>query len=239
MMMLMLWTDALYRDDCTLDYDERGKPYHHKDLTLFGCDLSRLIMVDNSPIVCRGEEPNFILIRDYFGKEDDTLDDELMEVYQLLDAMVNIEGDIRYFLCGLEEDEESQGIDVAREDECWSLTEKLMKQLDAYYSEQVAFSPISSDDYAIEAPLDDDTFMDDYDEEDILDRERLTSHSPQPVTVSAAAAADNEEEEEETSAEEVEETAGSKKSVRFGFTAPSVSVDVKPNASYMDSEKRA
>ncbi len=52
------------------DDDERTS-----DLTLFGCDLSRVIMVDNSPIVCRGEEPNFILIKDFFGK--DNMDDEV------------------------------------------------------------------------------------------------------------------------------------------------------------------
>eukprot|EP01084_Bolivina_argentea_P005229 9879_1 len=34
------------------------------DLTLFGCDLSRVIMIDNSLIVCRGEELNFILTKD-------------------------------------------------------------------------------------------------------------------------------------------------------------------------------
>ncbi len=47
-------------------------PYHYKNLTLFGCDLSRVIMIDNSPIVCRGEEPNF-------GK--DNMDDEVTKCF--------------------------------------------------------------------------------------------------------------------------------------------------------------
>ena len=29
---LRLWSDVLYRDDCTLDYNDRGKPYHHKGI---------------------------------------------------------------------------------------------------------------------------------------------------------------------------------------------------------------
>ena len=31
---LQLWTDVLYRDDCTLDYNDRGKPYHHKGTSI-------------------------------------------------------------------------------------------------------------------------------------------------------------------------------------------------------------
>ena len=26
-----IWNDVLYRTDCTLDYDGKGRPYHHKD----------------------------------------------------------------------------------------------------------------------------------------------------------------------------------------------------------------
>lgn len=75
------WNDILFREDCTLDVDGRGKPYHHKDLTLFGCDLSRVIMVDNSPIVCHGFEPNFILIKDFFGKSENDDDVEYTYVF--------------------------------------------------------------------------------------------------------------------------------------------------------------
>ena len=72
---LTLWTDTLFREDCTLRNEQGVKPYHHKDLTLFGCHLSRVVMVDNSPIVVSGQEPNLIYIRDFFGK--DTMDDEV------------------------------------------------------------------------------------------------------------------------------------------------------------------
>ena len=58
-----IWNDILFREDCQLEYTDKNKPYHHKDLTLFGCDLSRVVMIDNSPIVCHGFEPNFILIK--------------------------------------------------------------------------------------------------------------------------------------------------------------------------------
>merc|ERR1712228_916956 len=174
---LRLWTDVLYRDDCTLSYNERGKPYHHKDLTLFGCDLSRLIMVDNSPIVCRGEEPNFILIKDYFGK--DNMDDELMEVYQILDALIEIDGDVRYFLCGLDADANDKDLDLTTEESCWSLTDALMRRLDAYYSEQITFSPDIGTDYQTE---EDEAFMDDYEDDDIPDRERLFAAAHSPMT---------------------------------------------------------
>lgn len=66
-----LWTDVLFRDDCILmNTERRARPYHHKDLTLFGCDLSRTVMVDNSPHVVAGQEPNVLLVKDFFGKEE-------------------------------------------------------------------------------------------------------------------------------------------------------------------------
>ena len=67
---LKLWTDVLFRKDCILKYDVHNKPYHHKDLSNWGCDLSRVVMVDNSPIVLHKEEPNAIFIKDFFGKDD-------------------------------------------------------------------------------------------------------------------------------------------------------------------------
>ena len=70
-----LWTDALFREDCELKVDSGSKPFHHKDLTLFGCHLSRTVMVDNAPHVIAGQEPNVILIKDFFGKE--RMDDEV------------------------------------------------------------------------------------------------------------------------------------------------------------------
>ena len=72
---LRLWTDVLFRDDCTLKSEAGTKPFHHKDLTLFGCHLSRLVMVDNSPAAVAGQEPNVILIKDFFGR--DAHDDEV------------------------------------------------------------------------------------------------------------------------------------------------------------------
>ena len=79
---LKLWTDCLFREDCTLKNEQGIKPYHHKDLTLFGCPLSRTVMIDNSPIVVSGQEPNIIYIKDFFGK--DQLDDEVKTLYYFL-----------------------------------------------------------------------------------------------------------------------------------------------------------
>ena len=42
-------------------------------------------MVDNSPIVCCGEEPNFILIKDFFGK--DNMDDEVSHDHMVFAAI--------------------------------------------------------------------------------------------------------------------------------------------------------
>ena len=96
-----LWSDVLYRTSCTLDYDEKGRPYHHKDLTKFGCDLSRVVMIDNSPIVCHGFEPNFLLVKDFFGRDDD--DDELFEgCLPYLEDIRECDGDIRYIIAGID-----------------------------------------------------------------------------------------------------------------------------------------
>ena len=45
---IQLWSDVLYRDDCVLKAEAGQKPYHHKDITLFGCHLSRLKKWHNS-----------------------------------------------------------------------------------------------------------------------------------------------------------------------------------------------
>ncbi len=92
---------------------------------------------------------------------------QLMEVYQMLDAMAEIEGDVRYFLCGLD-NEQNEALDLSTEESCWKWTEQLMKELDTYYSEQIALSPVSSG-YVTE---EEEAYMDDYDEEDMTDREK-------------------------------------------------------------------
>ncbi len=55
--------------------DARGNPFHHKNLTLFNLDLSKVVIVDNKCESFYKFEPNAILCKDYFGK--DTFDDEL------------------------------------------------------------------------------------------------------------------------------------------------------------------
>ena len=45
---LRLWSDVLYRDDCTLDYNDRGKPYHHK-----GIKVDRVINTTFNLSICR------------------------------------------------------------------------------------------------------------------------------------------------------------------------------------------
>ena len=156
---------VLYREDCTLKYDFRGKPYHHKDLSKFGCDLSRVILLDNSPVVSVGEQPNTILIKDYFGRDEE--DDELMEVYQLLDAVSTIPGDIRYFLCGLDQDPDTEHneIDFEAEESCWNATESLIAAMKAYYEDHLS----SGDDVEEEEDLGylADGMMDDMDDSDV------------------------------------------------------------------------
>eukprot|EP01083_Nonionella_stella_P063703 165536_1 len=150
----ILWNDVLYRDDCTAYNGVDEKVHNYKDLTLFGCHLSRCVMVDNSESVCCGLEPNFIFIEDYLGRDDG--DDELMELYQYLDVIASIKGDIRYFLCGLLQDDEDEKTDsndgsecfecVEYKDECLDLstarkclnvTNKLMIKLKEVYREQL------------------------------------------------------------------------------------------------------
>ena len=82
---IQLWTDVLYRDDCVLKTEAQQKPYHHKDITLFGCHLSRTVMVDNSPIAVCGQEPNIILIKDFMGKN--PLDDEVKSALSPIESM--------------------------------------------------------------------------------------------------------------------------------------------------------
>lgn len=89
----------------------------------------------------------------------------------MLDAMVEIQGDVRYFLCGLESDQ-TEPIDISTEEECWELTEKLMNDLDAYYSEQIAFTTPQSG-YLSE---EEEQYMDDYDDEEIPEREKMLAH---------------------------------------------------------------
>jgi len=128
---MRLWTDCLFREDCTLKTIHSRKPFHHKDLTLFGCHLSRVVMVDNSPIVVSGQEPNIILIKDFFGK--DEWDEEFTEVFSLLDTVKDIRGDIRYFLCDMEQymealnDEDQKALDLSTEASCKRVTGEFVK----------------------------------------------------------------------------------------------------------------
>eukprot|EP01084_Bolivina_argentea_P310952 538179_1 len=117
---LKLWTDVLFRNDCVVKNEKRIKPYHHKDLTLFGCHLSRTVMIDNSPIVVSGQEPNVILIADFFGK--DQVDDQFMEIYSLLDTVKDINGDIRYFLCDIESPNDDKKLDLLTKESCKKIT---------------------------------------------------------------------------------------------------------------------
>merc|ERR1719242_2386459 len=63
--------------------------------------------------------------------------------------------------------------DLLTENGVWSLTESLMQRLDEYYSEQITFSPdVATTGYQTEEE-EAGSFMDDYDDDDIPDRERL------------------------------------------------------------------
>eukprot|EP01083_Nonionella_stella_P269176 910479_1 len=130
-----LWNDVLFRDDCAMHRDLNGKAHYYKDLTLFGCHLSRCVMVDNSESVCRGLDPNFVFIKDYLGRDDG--DDELMELYQYLDVIASIKGDIRYFLCGLEHDDDDDYLDLSTADKCLNVTNKLLDKLKQMHSEEL------------------------------------------------------------------------------------------------------
>ena len=137
-----IWSHVLYREDCRLNYTEKEKPYHHKDLTLFGCHLSRLVIVDNSPIVCHGFEPNFLLIKDFFGKDDN--DNELTEsILPILEEISAIDGDIRYYLTDLDGDPEliDNSNNLNDQDVCWKLTKQFMTKLDEYYQSLDSPSP--------------------------------------------------------------------------------------------------
>eukprot|EP01084_Bolivina_argentea_P198784 340273_1 len=77
-------------------------------------------------------------MHNYFGK--DQSDDELMgKIYQILDPIVEIKGDIRYHLCGLNIDYDNHSIfDISTEDSCILLTENFMQQLDVFYDHKYA-----------------------------------------------------------------------------------------------------
>ena len=63
-----------------------------------------------------------------------------MEVYPLLDAIRCIDGDVRYFLCGLEPDVEAgvaQPQPLDTEEACLEATRVLMRSMQAYYSAQM------------------------------------------------------------------------------------------------------
>jgi hypothetical protein len=108
------------------------------------------------------------LIKDFFGK--DNMDDEIMEVYQMLDAMIEIEGDVRYFLCGLDI-EQSEAVDTSTEESCWDLTQQLLQKLDEHYSELIEISEVQNG-YITE---EEEPFMDDYEDEVIPAREKFYS----------------------------------------------------------------
>merc|ERR1711971_597510 len=99
-----------------------------------------------------------------------------MGVYQLLDAIIEIRGDVRYFLCGLDSDQ-SQKVDTSTEEQCWALTEKLMTALDEHYSALIEIEDVEEVGDGEGDGDADDEFMDDYDEEDIPEREKLFAQS--------------------------------------------------------------
>ena len=113
-----LWKRIYFRDDCTYDFDERGKIYHHKDLTKYNRDLSKLLIVDNSSLSYKSLEPNAILIKDYYGKA--VQDNELEIVLELTDQIIDMEMeyeddndiyiDYRYILTGIITDSQQCGM---------------------------------------------------------------------------------------------------------------------------------
>lgn len=114
-----------------------------------------------------------------------------MEVYQMLDAMVEIQGDVRYFLCGLESDQMEPN-DISTEEACWELTENLMNELDAYYSKRIEFDEPQTG-YVTE---EEEQFMEDYDDEVIPDREKMFAlRQTVPTVPSASSATSNNQQE--------------------------------------------
>eukprot|EP01083_Nonionella_stella_P010655 30298_1 len=132
---LKLWQHVLYRRDCILKQGSTGQLYYYKDLSLFGKDLSRIVMIDNSPIVLRGQEPNLIMIGDYNGDELDN--QELYALVDLLHDVKDIEGDIRYYLCDIERPI-TTAYDISTETSCLNTSKQFIQVLTTHHIEHCA-----------------------------------------------------------------------------------------------------
>ena len=122
-------------EDCALKYDVAGRPYHHKDLSLWGCHLSRVVMLDNSPVVLQKLEPNAFFIADFFGKDDG--DEQLAEaVLPVLSQLAGIPGDVRYFLCSLQGSPFEDAVDLTTEESCRGITQTFVNSLRFHDSDQ-------------------------------------------------------------------------------------------------------
>lgn len=80
----------LFRTHCTLINN-----CFVKDLSLLGRDLSRVIIVDNSPNSFALQPDNGILIQTWLG---DPADTRLYQLMPILESLANVEGDVRPFL---------------------------------------------------------------------------------------------------------------------------------------------
>ncbi|KAJ9465303.1 CTD small phosphatase-like protein 2 [Diplonema papillatum] len=62
---------------------------YNKDLTLLGRDMSRLIILENTPDCVRGNEENGIVVADYEGTPEEADDPTLFAIKHMLKDMVN------------------------------------------------------------------------------------------------------------------------------------------------------
>ena len=61
---------------------------YNKDLTLLGRDMSKLIILENTPDCVRGNEENGILVADYEGTPEESADPTLYAIKHMLKDMV-------------------------------------------------------------------------------------------------------------------------------------------------------
>ena len=104
-----------------------------------------------------------VIYLDYFGRADN--DTELTNVVQpMLDEISLIEGDIRYYISGIEMNDEytSELPDLSSEDNCWKVTKAFIKALDIHYQNKIITDDI--DDELIDTDEEMDIIMDDDDE---------------------------------------------------------------------------
>eukprot|EP01084_Bolivina_argentea_P308053 532555_1 len=102
-------------------------------------------MIDNSSLGLRGQEPNLILIRDYMGGEiqmdHGQQDEELIYVCDILNEIIDIDGDIRYYLCDIQSkynNNNNNKFDISNETLCLNITKQFINILQSDYKQKKA-----------------------------------------------------------------------------------------------------